>query len=118
MIAQAFGLGIGVGRFSSPLRGVGVRGGFVIIVWTSGLGMGVGRFSRLLRGVGVRAMLDVGLDTTRCVEFVCEVPLGASVLRLLVPSVAVGVIIDRRCVGDWVISATRELVSEDKGVEF
>jgi len=30
-----------------------------------GLGMGVGRFSRPLRGVGVLAMPDVGLDTTR-----------------------------------------------------
>jgi hypothetical protein len=89
-----------------------------MIAQAFGLGIGVGRFSRLLRGVGVRAMPDVGLDTTRCVEFVCEVPLGAGVLRLLVPSVAVGVIIDRRCVGDWVISAMRELVSEDKGVEF
>jgi len=43
-------------------------------------------------------MLDAGLDTTRRVE----VPPGAGVLRLLVPSVAVGVFIDRRCVGDGV----------------
>ena len=35
-----------------------------MIVRASGLGMGVGRFSRLLRGVGVLAMSDVGLDTT------------------------------------------------------
>jgi hypothetical protein len=52
------------------------------------------------------------------------VPLGAVVLRLLVPGVAVGVIIDSRCVVDvvevthCVISATRELFSEDEGVEF
>jgi hypothetical protein len=34
----------------------------------SGLGMGVGRFSRALRGVGVIAMLNGGLDTTRPIE--------------------------------------------------
>jgi hypothetical protein len=50
--------------------------------------------------------------------------LRAGVLRLLVPGVAVGVIIDRGCVADGVevtrcmISATRELFSEDEGVEF
>jgi len=63
-------------------------------------------------------MPDAGLDTTRRVESVCEVPLGAGVLRLLVPSVAVGVIIDRRCLADRVISATRELFSAEEGVEF
>jgi len=52
------------------------------------------------------------------------IPLGAGVLRLLVPGVAVGVIIDRHCVADGVevtrlvISSTRELFSEDEGVEF
>jgi len=84
----------------------------------SGFGMGVGRFSRPLRGVGVLAMPDAGLDTTRRVESVCEVPLGAGVLYLLVSGVAVGVIIDRHCVADGLISATRELFSEDEGVEF
>ena len=64
--------------------------------------MGVGRFSRLLRGVGVLAIPDVGLDTTRRVGFVCVIPLGGGMLRLLVPGVAVGVIIDRRCVADGV----------------
>jgi len=59
-----------------------------------------------------------GLDTTQCVESVCEVPPGAGVLQLLVPGEAVGVIIDRRCVADGVISATREVFSEDAGVEF
>jgi len=63
-------------------------------------------------------MPDAGLDTTRRVESVCEVPLGAGVLRLLVPGVAVGVIIDHRCVADGVIFATRELFSEDVRVEF
>jgi len=69
-------------------------------------------------------MTDAGLDTTRRVKSVCVVPLGAGVLRLLVPGVAVGVIIDSRCVADGVevtrcvISAPRELFSEDEGVEF
>jgi hypothetical protein len=95
-----------------------------MITRASGFGMGVGRFSRPLRGVGVLAMPDAGLDTTRRVESVCMVPLGAGVLRLLVPGVAVGVIIDSRSVADWVevtrcvISATRELFSEDGRVEF
>ena len=70
-----------------------------MIARAPGLGMGVGRFSRPLRGVGVLlAMPDAELDTTRRVESVCMVPLGAGVLRLLLPGVAVGVIIDRRCV--------------------
>jgi hypothetical protein len=73
-----------------------------MIARASGFGMGVGRFSRLLRGVGVQAMPDAGLDTTRRVESVCVMPLGAGVLRLLVPGVAVGVIIDRCCVADRV----------------
>jgi len=89
-----------------------------MIAWASGLGMRVGRMSRPLRKVGVLVMLDAGLDTTRRIESVCEVPLGAGVLRLLVPSEAVGGIIDRRCVVDGVISATRELFSEDERVEF
>jgi hypothetical protein len=42
--------------------------------------MGVGRFSRPLRGVGVLARPDAGLDTTRRVESVSMVPLGAGVL--------------------------------------
>ena len=36
-----------------------------MIVRASGLGMGVGRFSRPWRGVGVITMLDEVLDTTR-----------------------------------------------------
>jgi len=101
-----------------------VRSGFVIIARDSGFGMGVGSLSKPLRGVGVLAMPDAGLDTTWRIESVCVIPLGVHVLRLLVPGVAVGVIIDRRCVADrvevthWVISATRELFSEDAGVEF
>jgi len=38
----------------------------------------------------------------RRVESICEVPPGAGVLRLLVLGMAVGVIIDRRCVVDGV----------------
>jgi len=73
-----------------------------MIAQASHFRMGVGRFSRPLRGVGVFAMPDAGLDTTRHVESVCMVPLGAGVLRLLEPGVAVGVIIDCRCVADGV----------------
>ena len=39
-----------------------------MIARASGLGMGVGRFSTPQRGVGVLAMLDAGLDTTRRVD--------------------------------------------------
>jgi hypothetical protein len=46
----------------------------------------------------VLAMLDARLDTTRRIETVCDVPPGAGVQRLLIPSMVVGVIIDRRCV--------------------
>jgi len=60
-----------------------------MITRASGIGMWVGRFSRRLRGVGVLAMLDAAPYTTRCVESVSDVPLGAGVLRLLVPGVAV-----------------------------
>ena len=67
-----------------------------MIARASGLGMGVGRLTRPLRGVGVLAMPDGGLDTTQHVDSVCEVLQGAGVLLLLVPGMAVGVIIDRR----------------------
>jgi len=73
-----------------------------MIALVLGFGMGVGRFSRPLRGVGVLAMPDVGLDIMRRVGSVCMVPLGADVLRLLVLGAAVGVIIDCRCVVDGV----------------
>jgi len=73
-----------------------------MIARASGLGMGVDRIARPLRGVGVLAMPDAGLDTTRRIESVWVIPLGTGVLRLLVPGVAVGVIIDRRCVADGV----------------
>jgi len=95
-----------------------------MIAHASGFGMGVGRFSRPLSGVGVLAIPDAGLGTTRRVESVCIVTLGGGVLPLLVPGVAVGVFINSRCVGDGVevtrcmISSTRELFNEDEGVEF
>jgi hypothetical protein len=47
-------------------------------------------------------MLHMGLNSTRRVESVCMVQLEAGVLRLLVPEVAVGVNINRRCVADGV----------------
>jgi hypothetical protein len=47
-------------------------------------------------------MPDAGLDTMQHIESVCVFPLGAGRLHLLVPSVAVGVIRDRRCVADVV----------------
>ena len=84
------------------LSGARIRSGFELIAWASGLGMGVGRFPRPLKGVGVEAILDATLDTTRRVLSACEVPLGAGVLRLCVPSVAVMVFIDPRCVTDGV----------------
>jgi hypothetical protein len=71
-----------------------------MVAWASVLGMGVCRLSRSLRGVGVLAMPDASLDTMQRVESGCEVPMGAGVLRLLVPSMAVGVIINHRCVAD------------------
>jgi hypothetical protein len=39
-----------------------------LIARASGFGIGVGRFSRQLRGVGVIALPNAGLDTTRCIE--------------------------------------------------
>jgi len=81
-----------------------------MIVRASGFGMGVGRFSRPPRGVGVLAMPDAGLNTPRRVESVCMVSLGAGVLRLLVPGVAVAVIIECRCVADGV-EVTRCVIS-------
>jgi hypothetical protein len=69
-----------------------------MIAWASGLGMGVGRFSRPLRAVGVIAMPNAGLDTTRRVAD----PLRGGVLRLLLSGMAVGVLIDHRCVADRV----------------
>jgi len=51
-----------------------------MIVRASGFAMAEGRFSRPLRGVGVLAMLDAGLDTMSRFQTVSEVPLGAGVL--------------------------------------
>jgi len=51
-----------------------------MIARASGLGMRVGRFSRPLRGVGVLSMPDAGRDSTRRVDSVCEILLVAGVL--------------------------------------
>jgi len=94
-----------------------------MIARASAFDMRVGWFSGPLSRVGVLAMSDAGLDTMRCVESVCVVPLGAGVLQLLVPGLGVEVFIERRCVADrvevtrCVISAMPELFSEDEGVE-
>jgi len=73
-----------------------------MIVRALGFGMGVARFSQPLRGVGVLSMLDMRIDTLRHIESVCKVPPGIGMLRLLVPSVVVGVYIDLRSVADGV----------------
>jgi hypothetical protein len=73
-----------------------------MIAWVSGLRIGVGRFTRPWRGVGVRAMPDARLDATRRIQSVCEVPPEAGVLRLGVPGMGVGVISDRRRVVEGV----------------
>jgi hypothetical protein len=64
--------------------------------------MGQGRFSRPLRGVGVFAMPDAGLETTWLVESGCVVEWCAGGLRLVEPGVVVGRIIDHCCVADGV----------------
>jgi hypothetical protein len=64
--------------------------------------MGVGRFSTQLRAVGVLGMPDAALDTTLLLDSVFMVPQGGGVLKQLVPGVAVGVIIDCHCVTEWV----------------
>jgi hypothetical protein len=69
-----------------------------MITRACGFGIRVGNFSCLEREVQVLAMPDAGLDTMQRIESVCMVPLGASLLQLLVPGVSVGVIIDRRFV--------------------
>jgi hypothetical protein len=75
-----------------------------MIARASGLGMRVDRCSRRLRGVGVLEMPDAELDTTRCVQSVCVIPLGAGVLRQRVSTRVVGVIIDHRWVANRVES--------------
>jgi hypothetical protein len=57
--------------------------------------MGVGNFSSPLRGVGVLPTPDAGLDTTCHIETICEVPLGACVLQLRIYCAAGGVFIVR-----------------------
>jgi hypothetical protein len=73
-----------------------------MVVRASGFGIGVLRFSRPLRGVGVQAMLDGRLDTMQHIESVCEVLPSADVLQLLRAGMEVAVIIERHCVVDVV----------------
>jgi len=100
-----------------------VGSGCVMIARAAGFGMRVVSFWSLLRGVGGLTMLDKGLDATQQVQSVCEHPLSAGGVWLVVPGLVLGVLIACRCVADWVestrwvISATQELFSEGKGVE-
>jgi len=94
-----------------------------VIARASGFGMRVGRISKPLRGVGVLAMPDAGLDSSQCIESVCEVTLGAGVLQQLEPSMEVGVFVDCHCLVDGVdvtrceISGTQELFCKDEAVK-
>jgi len=65
-----------------------VRSWFLLNAQSSGSGVWVGGFSTPLSEEGV-LMTVAGLDTTQCIVFVSEVPLEASVLWLLVPSITV-----------------------------
>jgi hypothetical protein len=55
-----------------------------MIMRASEFRMGVGRFPSPLRAVGLLAMPDAGLDTTRHIQSGCNVPPGAGVIQLLV----------------------------------
>ena len=101
-----------------------VRSGLVIIMWASGFRMGVARISKALPRLAVQGMREAGLDTLQHVESLWILPQRGGVLRLLVPSMAVGVISHCLCVADrvevahWVISEKWELFSEDKRLEL
>jgi hypothetical protein len=91
-----------------------------MIAQATGSGMGVGRFSRCLRGVGVITMPDAGLDKTLRIEvppgagvltlYTPRVAVGVYIDHRCVVD---GVEFKRR-----LISAMRELFREDEGVEF
>jgi len=51
-----------------------------MIARASRVGIGVGRLSKPLRGVGVLGLPDVELDTTQHIQSVCKVAPGAGVL--------------------------------------
>jgi hypothetical protein len=69
-----------------------------MIARDSRLSIGVRWFSRPLIEMGEIEMPNAGQNETRCIE----VPPGAGVLQLLVPSIAVAVFVDRYCVADRV----------------
>jgi hypothetical protein len=68
-----------------------------MIVRAPGVGMGVSRYPRPVREVGVLPMLDAGLDAPRRIKSVWIVPLRTGLLRLVVPGLGVGVMIDCCC---------------------
>jgi len=73
-----------------------------MVAQATAIGMGVGWFSRPRRGVQVLAMPDASLNTMCRVGSAYEVLPGTGVLRLLVPHIEVGVYIDSRCVAEGV----------------
>jgi hypothetical protein len=88
-------------------------------VQASGLGMLVGRFSRPLRGVGVLALRDPGLDISQCGQSLCEVPPGAGVPSVRFGAyINHHCVVGGVEVTGGVISATQQLCSGDDGVEF
>jgi hypothetical protein len=90
----------------------------------SEFGKGVGRFSSPLRGVEMPAMPHMGQDTMRYVQSFFELSLGADALQLVISSLAVGVFSDHGCVADGpevtssVSSRTAEMFRKDKGLEM
>jgi hypothetical protein len=64
--------------------------------------MVAGRFSSPLRAVGVLAMPGARLDTTRHGESVCKLAPGVVLLQRLVHGVVLEVFIDRSSVADGV----------------
>jgi hypothetical protein len=73
---------------------------FVMIMQSSWLRMGVGRYSSPQRGVGVLATVDAGHNTTWHVHSISNVPPWAGVLWPILPGVAVGVYIDCHSAAD------------------
>jgi hypothetical protein len=96
-----------------------IHSGFGMIVWALGFGIGVCRFSRPLRRMDVLAMPSAGLNTMGHFKFVCEGPPGAEWLGVAVGVLIEGrCIVDRVDGTCWVISATWALFSQHDGVEM